>query len=248
MRINKYLASCGLGSRRKVEDLITEGMVRVNGQTVSDLSMQIEPERDSVMVNRKKVSPVSKVLYIMINKPKGYITSMEDVHGRPIVMDLIPPRFRTEGIFPVGRLDMDTEGLLLVTNDGEMAFKLTHPKFGIPKEYIVDLDRPLEAKDRLRIEKGVYMYGRRTNPAEIRPVPGTVHSYKMTINEGKKRQIRITFQYCGYKVKKLKRTAFGPLKLSGINTGSYRLLKEKEIRALKAAVSHTSLPPDNNFS
>jgi pseudouridine synthase len=248
MRINKYLALCGLGARRKVEILVTEGRVRINGRPVTDLSARVDPEADIVAVNRRRVYPVSKLIYIMVNKPKGVITSMEDVHGRPIVIDLIPPRFRGEGVFPVGRLDLDTEGLLLLTNDGEMAFKLTHPRFGIPKEYIVELDRPLDQKDKARIEKGVHMYGLRTNPAALYPLAGSSQNLKMVITEGKKRQIRITFRHFGYKVKKLKRIAFGPVRLSGVNTGSYRLLKEKEIKALRSALSRSQTVPAENFS
>jgi len=232
-RINKYLVLCGFGSRRKVESLITDGRVRVNRETITDLALTIDPETDHVTVDHRPAKPVENYIYIMLNKPRGFITAVEDVEGRTVVFDLIPARFRQPGLAPVGRLDRDTEGLLLLTNDGELAYRLTHPKFEVPKEYLVELDRPLQDEDRARVEKGVFLYGKKTNPAVVTPLGKYGKSVKMVIKEGKKRQVRLTFQNLGYRVKKLKRTAFGPVRLSGVNSGFCRLLKSGEVRELK---------------
>lgn len=239
MRVNKYLALCGLGARRKVEQYITGRRVTINGVIVTDLSYQVDPDTDIVVVDRKKVTPIGRYYYLMLNKPKGYITTLDDIENRPVVMDLLPQKYRETGVFPVGRLDRDTEGLLLLTNDGELSYRLTHPKFGVPKEYVVELDRPLEFKDKIKIEKGIRLYGTRTNPAVILPLSKNGTVVKITITEGKKRQVRLTFQYSGYKVKKLKRTAFGPVKLTGVNSGDFRTLKEKEVKSLKALFKQT---------
>lgn len=242
MRINKYLALCGLGSRRKVEEHITGGRVRVNGKTVTDLSRDINPEADIVEFNRKRMTPQSRFLYIMLNKPKGYITSMKDEENRDVVMDLIPERYRDAGVFPVGRLDRDTEGLLLFTNDGDLAQRLMHPRYGVMKEYVVRLDRTIEKADRLKMQAGIRVDGKKTAPSLISLLDRPGRTVKMVISEGKKRQVRLTFEKFGYEVEKLRRTALGPLHLTGLKSGSCRQLKEKEIRALRGALS---LPPED---
>jgi 23S rRNA pseudouridine2605 synthase len=242
VRINKFLAACGLGSRRKVESLVLEGRVKVNGTVVADLSFRVDPGKDSVIVNRTRVSVIPRFYYLMLNKPKGYLTTAEDVEGRAIVLNLIPDRFRDIGVFPVGRLDKDTEGLLLLTNDGDVAYTLTHPKFGIEKEYIVNLDRPLDPKDQERLEKGIFLYGKMTNRASITPVSPIRDAIRITISEGKKRQIRIMFSSRGYKVKKLQRVRFGPITLGGLHSGEYRALKPGEVKLLRRLVKPLSVP------
>ncbi|MFH0977284.1 MAG: pseudouridine synthase [Spirochaetota bacterium] len=236
IRINKYLSLCGLGSRRKVEEYILKNKVKINGIPVHSLSSLIDTENDKVEVNSIVLNSFSKKYVIILNKPKGYITSLEDEHKRPIVMDLIPERFKKAMVSPVGRLDKDSEGLLLLTNHGDLAYRLTHPKFGIKKEYIVELNKSLGEEDRLKIEKGVYLYGERTNPSKIEPIDYEKKVIKVIISEGKKRHIRLTFGKFSYKVKKLKRIAFGPIKLRNLYSGSYRLLKEDEIKKLHKAV------------
>jgi len=232
MRINRFLSHAGVGSRRKVEELILEGRVNVNGEAVTDLATDIDPELDVVEYAGRRVL-INRYYYLILNKPRGYLTTVDDVQNRPKVMDLIPERYRNAGVVPVGRLDRDTEGLLLMTNDGDVAYVLTHPKFEIGKEYIVELDRPLEDAAKDKICKGIFMYGRRTRPAEIVFLDESRKRVLLKIKEGKKRQIRITFSSFSYRVKKLKRVTFGPLQVRGINSGSYRLLKEREINALK---------------
>lgn len=237
MRINKYLSGCGLGSRRKVEEFILEGRVKVNGKIIRDLSCIVDPDKDVIEFNRSRIE-LKRYYYLLLNKPRGYITSMHDEHGRAIVIDLIHEKYITAGVVPVGRLDKDSEGLLLLTNDGDTAYKLTHPRFDIEKQYVVTIDAPLDDKTRQSIMKGVYLYGEKTKPAELHPVDREGLQWRMHIREGKKRHIRMTFQKFGFKVKRLKRITFGPLQLSGLNSGEFRLLKESEIRALKKTVQN----------
>lgn len=236
IRINKYLTLCGLGSRRKVEEYIRNNKIKVNGELIKSLSYIVDADNDKLEFNNKTLSCIEKKYFIILNKPKGYITSQKDEHERPTVMDLIPDRFKKAMINPVGRLDKDSEGLLLFTNDGETAYRLTHPKFKIKKEYIVELNDPLKEEDKIKIEKGVFIYGERTNPARLDCMDSSKKIIKMTISEGKKRHIRLTFDIFSYKVKKLKRVAFGPIRLKNLYSGSYRLLREDEIKKLRRAV------------
>ena len=237
-RINKYLSLCGLGSRRKVEELILGGKILINEKKTTDLSTKIDTKTDVVKYNNKVLNPINKYTYLILNKPVGYVTSMDDEKNRPIVMDLIPEKYRKEGIFPVGRLDKDSEGLLLLTNDGDLANKLNRPEYKIPKEYILELDKPLETKEKKIIEKGLFIHQLmlKTRPAKVEVLNDTNHLVKVTLKEGKKRQLRFTFQNMGFKVKKLIRISYGPLNLTGLNKGSHRTLKGKEISYLKSLV------------
>jgi pseudouridine synthase len=214
-RINKYLAKCGMGSRRKVEELVNEGLISVNGQVVTDLSLIVDEDSDTVTYRNRLLSPISSQYYIILNKPKGYITTMSDEKGRPTVMDIIPEKYRRAGVCPVGRLDKDTEGLLLLTNDGELANLLNRPVSHIEKEYLVELDRPLEDRDRKKIEAGVFIHQLKlkTRRAKLTAHPLAATHITMIISEGKKRQIRYVFKNFGYNVKRLRRNAYGPLTL-----------------------------------
>jgi len=241
LRINRFLADCGLGSRRRVEQLVAEGRIRVNDQITADLSRIIDVDTDEVRLDGRLLVRETRLFYLMLNKPKGYITTAEDVQNRAIVLDLIPGHFREKGVMPVGRLDRDTEGLLLFTNDGDLAFRLTHPRYEIPKEYIIDLDRPLTDRDRARLEKGVRLKEFKTNPARVFPVSESGDTIKLIITEGKKRQIRVTMATLGYKVRRLRRVALGPVRLTGVNARSYRALRPAEVKALRKAVG---LPGD----
>ena len=236
IRINKYLSLCGLGSRRKVEDYISSGRIKINGRVNKTLHSLVDTEADAVLFDNKKISPIRERFYIILNKPRGYITSLSDDRGRAVVMDLLPDRYKKASVFPVGRLDLDTEGLLLLTNDGDLAYSLTHPKFGVKKEYIVQLDRPLKVQDKLRIETGVTIDGVKTNPAKIELSENSSKNLKIIIAEGKKRQIRLTFKSLDYKVKYLKRVAFGPLRLGSLKKGEYRNLYDREIQSLKKCI------------
>ena len=237
IRINKYLTLCGLGSRRKVEDYILQNKIKINGKIINSLSFIVDSDKDRVEYNNYVLKINNEKYFLILNKPKGYITSTKDEQGRPTVMDIIPERFKKAMVAPVGRLDKDSEGLLLLTNDGDIANKLTHPKYGIKKEYIVELNKDLNEKDKAKMEKGVFLYGEKTNPAEIESLNNSKKIIKVTISEGKKRHIRLTFNLFSYKVKKLKRVAFGPLRLKNLYSGSYRMLKEFEVKKLRKALS-----------
>jgi 23S rRNA pseudouridine2605 synthase len=239
IRLNKYLALCGLGSRRSVESLVLSGQIKINNRRVETLSVYVETENDTVYHRNRKLKPVENYQYLILNKPKGYITTRDDELNRPKVIDLIPERYRNAGLFPVGRLDKDTEGILVFTNDGDLAQKLSRPRYKVEKEYIVQLDKPLERKDKEKIEKGVFIHQLKVKTGSVRldAVDDSWQRIRFIMSEGKKRQIRYTFGNMGYRVNKLKRTGYGPLTLSGIKTGDYRALKEKEIKLLKKTVS-----------
>ena len=167
MRLNKYLASCEVSSRRACEELIKAGRVRINGKVVTELSTQIDVLIDKVEVDSNLVRLTQEKKYIVINKPKGYVTTVHDTHNRPTVMDLLPLETR---LFPVGRLDLDTEGLLLVTNDGDLTYKLLHPKFKVQKTYLVKIDRPAGTDNLKRLEKGISLDDGSTAPCSIQIV------------------------------------------------------------------------------
>jgi len=246
-RLNKHLALCGLGSRRKVEDLIKAGRITVNGSKITEFAFFIDPEQDQVKFDGKLLKAIDKFHYIILNKPRGYITSLADEKGRATVMELIPEKYKRTGVFPVGRLDKDTEGLLLFTNDGDLGHQLNHPRYKVIKEYIVEIDRPLDSKDKSKMERGIFIHQikTKTNPAKIEIINSSKKIVKFSISEGKKRQIRYTFLKFGYKVLKLKRIAYGPLTLQGVNRGSLRVLKAKEVKELKRAANIKPVKKEN---
>ncbi|MDA3901369.1 MAG: pseudouridine synthase [Spirochaetes bacterium] len=234
VRLNKFLASCGLGSRRKVEVLIESGHVRINGEPVT-LATKVDVDSDMVTYKGKPVVPSGILYYVMLNKPKGYITSVGDPLGRPTIVDLVHEKYWSAGVFPVGRLDKDTEGLLLLTNDGSLSHALMHPSSECKKKYIVSLDRPLEEADKLKIEKGLRLREFKTGPCSIEFIGEERHSVYMTISEGKKRQIRVSFKKFDYKVKRLIRISVGPLVLGRLNRGMFRDLRPSEVKRLKSS-------------
>lgn len=234
MRINKFLSLCGLGSRRKTEDLITGGLITVNGTVMCDLSYQVDSDSDIVMYKKQVLTPVQNFQYLILNKPKGFITSANDERSRPTVFDLIPQRFKELGIFPVGRLDKDTEGLLIFTNDGDLAYRLTHPRFKIPKIYEVILDKPLRDDHKHTIEHGIELYGSITLPASIKPLNDEWTAVAITITEGKKRQVRLMFTMVGYEIVSLTRIQYGPIALGNLQKGKYRILTRQEVEQLKS--------------
>ncbi|HPS57007.1 MAG TPA: pseudouridine synthase [Spirochaetota bacterium] len=239
-RLNKYLASCGIGSRRKVESLITEGLIKIDGRVITDLATTVDPDVSVISFNGKKLTAVSMTYYLMLNKPKGYITTLSDEKGRATVMSLLPEKFIRAGVVPVGRLDKDTEGLLLFTNDGDLSHMLTSPDFKVKKEYLVELDKPAADEDLKKIEKGFFVHQikTRTRPATLTVADKSRMFVKVLIAEGKKRQIRYSFKNLGYNVLKLKRTGYGPLSLGRLNKGDHRILKTSEVRMLVNSVKH----------
>lgn len=230
IRLNKYLASCGVASRRKVEELILEGRVTVNGDTVTTLGEKVEPEKDKIAVDGETIRHSTKKVYILLNKPKGIITSVSDDKNRTTVIDLIK---ENERIFPVGRLDYDTSGLLLLTNDGELANRLMHPSWEMKKTYLVTLSRPLEEKHRLKITDGVYVEGRRTAECTIRfPRRNDYENLLITLHEGRNRQVRKMFEQYGYFVRELERTEYAGLKCGDLKKGDWRKLSADEVKLL----------------
>lgn len=242
MRINKYLAECGLASRRGAEALIAEGAVKMNGKKVTELATDVDPERDHVTVNGRRVRPVARYTYVMLHKPKGCVTTASDEKGRRTVFDFIDLKAR---LFPVGRLDYDTEGLLLLTNDGELANKLTHPNHGIGKTYRLRINGTISAEEIKQLEQGVTLDdGSVTLPSKVRVLtkqdddpdvpPPSETQIEIVIYEGKNHQVRRMMQAVGKEVLFLKRTAIGDIRLGGLPRGTYRFLNEKELRYLKS--------------
>jgi 23S rRNA pseudouridine2605 synthase len=232
LRINKYISSHGITSRRKADELIKQGRVTVNGKTVTDLSFKIDPDNDAVSVDGEAVKKDVKKVYIMLNKPAGVITSVSDEKRRKTVIDLINIK---EKIFPVGRLDYNTRGLLLITNDGELAAKLMHPRSEINKTYIVKLSKPLEINHREKLSGGIRLEGRKTSPAKITfPKKNDYSVVSITIHEGRNKQVRKMFEKYGYFVRDLDRVEYAGLKLDKLKEGQWRTLTEKEVNKLNS--------------
>ena len=243
-RLQKILARAGITSRRKAEELIREGLVTINGR-VAGIGDKADPERDAIKVDGKRIQPSQGHRYLLLNKPKGYVSTVEDPEGRKTVIDLVPPTLR-KALVPVGRLDYNTEGLLLLTDDGEFAQRIAHPRYGSTKTYEVKVKgTPAEAQvDKLRA--GIVLEGYRTRPAKItarapgRPTgprrrgePESDNSWwTVEISEGRTRQIREMFLRVGHPVQKLRRVAIGPLRDARLPLGALRELTEQEVQKL----------------
>ena len=239
IRINKFLSQSGIASRRKADELIANGVVSVNGKILRELGLMIDTERDTVSVNGKKIATgkAPHLRYFLLNKPKGYISTLSDERGRKTVMDLVP---RISGLFPAGRLDKDTTGLIIITNDGELANRLTHPSFEIDKVYEIEIKGEFLAADRYKVEKGVDIGERRDSALEVTTVRPRKSSTKiiLRIHEGRKRQIRRTFEALGYVIRSLKRISYCGFNLD-VDEGNFRELSLEEIRTLKNRVGLT---------
>ncbi|GAB4431626.1 MAG: pseudouridine synthase [bacterium] len=237
IRLQKILADAGIASRRKAEELIKEGRVTVNGVVITEMGVKASPTEDHIKVDGKLINPdTQKHVYFMLNKPKKVMCTVEDPEGRETVIDLVRNRIK-ERVWPVGRLDYHSEGLVILTNDGEMTLRLTHPRYKVAKVYEVKVkDIPSEEKlDKLR--KGIYLEDGKTQPCEIEFVKKTRENsrFKVVLREGKKQQIRRMFMKIGHPVMKLKRIEYGPLKLGKLANADVRPLTEKEITDLKKA-------------
>jgi len=230
-RLQKVLARGGFGSRRTCELLIESGRVTVNGQ-VAELGRRVDVERDKVAVDDILVSTRAGLVYYLLNKPSGVVTTARDPHGRPTVIDLLPLEPR---VFPVGRLDADTEGLLVLTNDGDLTYHLTHPSFGVEKEYLAQVEgRPSPAALR-RLRQGVELDDGVTAPARAALVPP--QTIKLTIHEGRNRQVRRMCAAIGHPVVRLVRTRVGPIAERRLKPGEWRPLTQAEVRALAQAAA-----------
>lgn len=231
-RLQKYIANCGVTSRRKAEDLIINKKVKVNGLLITELGTKIDTEKDVVTVENKKISLVNEHIYIKLNKPTGYVTTVKDQFNRKCVIDLVNVEDR---IYPVGRLDYDTSGLLLLTNDGELANKLMHPKYEVYKTYIAKIDGKLNSDDLSKLRHGVKIEDYTTSPAIV-DVLGSYSDgskVRISIHEGKNRQVRKMFNTVGKEVIKLKRVSFGSIEVKDVKLGEWKYLNDEEIQYLK---------------
>jgi 23S rRNA pseudouridine2605 synthase len=236
MRLHRYIAQSGITSRRKAEEMIAQGRVVVNGKIITTMGVLVEPG-DEVRVDGELIAVQDSATLIM-NKPKGLLTTMDDPQGRPTVMRLIPREY--QAVKPVGRLDKDTEGLLLLTTDGELAMRLTHAKYGIEKEYLAVVDGLPSQSSIDKLRKGVFVEGRRTSPAQVEMIPGDdtkgTARLKIIIHEGRKRQVREMCRMVGHEVISLRRVRIGHLILKGMAPGEVRRLPKVDVEKLKTAV------------
>lgn len=235
VRLQKYMAMCGAASRRGAEQMITDGRVKVNGELVREQGVKVEIGADSVMLDGKLIKPSGRLYYVMLNKPVGYVSTVRDQFERPTVVDLIGSEIN-ERIFPVGRLDYDTEGLLLMTNDGDFTYKITHPKHNVEKTYIAVLKGGITIKGLARLRSGVRLDdGFAASPAavEILDAQGGHTTVKITIHEGKNRQVRRMFEAVGSKVEELQRISIGNVELGNLPLGRWRYLTSHEVNYLK---------------
>ena len=233
-RLQKVLARAGVASRRAVEEMIVAGRIRVNGKAAV-LGQRVDPDKDEVEVDGSRLPLQTDLIYYLMNKPSGVVTTAEDEFGRPTVMDLIEP---SERVWPVGRLDMDTEGALILTNDGDLTHRLTHPSYRVPKTYIVWAKGTVGDKALRALARGVELDDGTTAPAEValRETSGGASLIEMTITEGRNRQVRRMMEAVGHEVIRLARTTIGPLQLGHLRPGTARRLGLPEVRALYRAV------------
>ncbi len=232
VRINKYLAQCNLGSRRSVEKLILDGKISINDKVEFNLSVQIDPNIDVIKYEGKKIIPKSEKIYLMLNKPKKYLVSKKDDFDRKLIYDLLPD-FGTN-LFYIGRLDYMSEGLLLLTNDGDFAEKIIHPKYKLQKVYKVKIKGNISDEDVDKLRKGIVINGKKTKPAIVfvNNVKNNTTTLKITIFEGRKRQIRYMLKSVGSEVLELKRLQIGNVKLNKLPVGMWRMLKPSEVTSL----------------
>ena len=232
MRLNKYIASAGICSRRKADELIAAGNVKINGAVMREMGYDVE-EGDRVVVNGRLIEGAGEKVYVAVNKPKGYITSMDDDRDRATVAELV--KDIPERLFPVGRLDYNTTGLLLMTNDGDLAYRLTHPKHEVFKTYVALVSGIVSDARLARLRKGVDIGGFVTSPARVKIVRQNQRStvVEISIREGKNRQVRKMFKAVGCPVKELCRTKIGDLYLARLKEGTYRKLTRQEVEYLK---------------
>ena len=234
LRLNRYLANQGVASRRKADELIRDSRVYINGSLVTELGVKIDPEKDRVKVGGKLIGSGAKRVYFIFNKPRNVLTTTSDPKGRSTVLDYFK-KVKTR-IFPVGRLDWGSEGLLIMTNDGDLAWKITNPKSRIPKTYHAKLDA-LVSKEKLeKLKRGVSIVGGKVKAVDVRLIKKKSDKkdwVQITINEGKNRQVRKMFEKIGFDVVRLRRVAIGRLKLSGLKLGEYRSLEQKDLEKLQ---------------
>ncbi len=235
IRLNKYLSTCGICSRRKADELIKEGKVKVNEKTVKELGLKINPEKDKVYVNGTLVKPIKNKIYIKLYKPREYLTQLgKDKFGRKTLSDLFKEIGINYKVFPVGRLDYDSEGLLILTNDGDVANKIIHPKFKIPKKYIVEVQKKINLETFNKMKKGTFLEDGFFKPDEIKILKKKNNStlLEITIHSGKKRIIRRYMKAFGHPVKRLIRTQIGNIKLENLKPKQWKKIPEENIKKM----------------
>lgn len=233
IRLQKYIAKSGVASRRKAEELILEGKIQVNGKTITELGTKVNPEKDIVTYNGKKLKIEEEFVYILLNKPIGYVTTVKDQFGRDSVLDLVKIK---EHLVPVGRLDMYTSGALILTNDGDFVYKVTHPKHEIEKTYTVTIKGIVKNEEVEMLRKGVKIEDYTTKPAKVKILKTdeekNISRLEITIHEGKNRQVRKMCEAVGHKVLALHRSKIAGIGVKDIPLGKWRFMKEKEIRKI----------------
>lgn len=235
MRINKYIASCGIASRRKAEELILENRVKVNGKVINELSLKIDEKKDKVEVDGEIIGLEEELVYIMLNKPEGYVTTVKDQFDRKSVVDLVKDvKVR---VYSIGRLDYETSGLLLLTNDGDLTYKLTHPKHEVDKTYVATVKGIPNKNEIENFEKGLYIEDYKTSPAKIKIVKKNIEKNyavcEIKIHEGRNRQVRKMCKAINHPVMNLRRKAMGKIVLRDVEIGKYRHLTKDEVEYLK---------------
>jgi 23S rRNA pseudouridine2605 synthase len=230
-RLNKFISNAGVTARRKADDLIFTGRVTVNMKTVTEPGTRVDPDKDVVKVDGEKVKPQSEYIYVVLFKPRGYVTTTSDDKGRPTVMDLIGLNTR---LYPIGRLDYDTDGVLLLTNDGEFSNMMMHPRHKIFKTYFAKLDKPIEEHDARKLKEGVVIDGRPTSRAKVRIIPNTgEQNIWISIHEGRNRQVRRMLEALGYIVQRLKRVEYARIGLDDLKPGDWRYMTPEEVDAAR---------------
>lgn len=238
IRLQKLIAGTGLASRRKAETLISAGRVTVNGRVVTELGTKVDPNRDHVKVDGKHLSSAQPYVYLMLNKPKHVMSTLDDPGGRPTVKDYL--RGVSVRVFPVGRLDFDSEGLMLLTNNGDLAQALLHPRYHVPKTYLIKVKRVLTDEEIRTLERGVKLDDGMTSPAHVKKVKKVEQNswLELTIREGRKHQVKRMLDAVGHPVLRLIRVKMGPLVLGDLEPGEFRFLEDREANALRELVEH----------
>ncbi len=234
VRLNKFIANSGFAARRKVELLIEQGRVSVNDQQVKKQGTKVDPEKDVVKIDGEIIKNKLDFVYILLNKPTGYVTTTSDEFNRPKVTDLINIK---ERIYPVGRLDFDTEGFLILTNDGDLSNRLMHPKYRVYKTYIARLDKPINDKAIFKLRTGVILDGKPTGKASVKSIDNERMELFISIHEGRNRQVRRMIESIGFFVRSLTRIEYAGIKDPGLKTGKWRYLDAKEVARLKRLTS-----------
>jgi 23S rRNA pseudouridine2605 synthase len=238
-RLQKILSTAGVASRRAAESYITEGRVSINGETVTELGSKADPETDDIRVDGRRIKTVRRRIYLLLYKPRGYIASRSDPQHRPTVIDLLAKGGVRDYVYPVGRLDYESEGLLLVTSDGDLAARLTHPSHEVEREYHVKVLGVPDDHDLDRLSKGIVIDGRRTRPADVKLLSVAEGSkaqhatLSIVVKEGRNRQVRNMCEAIGHPVDRLKRVRIGPITDDRIRPGEFRELDAKEVAALR---------------